>query len=100
KAFSTASYDRANRRVTLTLAPFMQTEFKRMAVRVNGRSASGARPKGVSDVTGNLLDGDRNGRFGGDAVQFFKVFSGTTLNFRDRDGDRVTLELSGPGQVD
>lgn len=33
-------------------------------------------------------------------MQAFKIFSGTNLNFRDREGDRVTLTLSGGGSLD
>jgi hypothetical protein len=46
------------------------------------------------------IDGDRNQRPGGNTVQFFKVFSGTTPRFVDRDGDRVSLELTGGGRLD
>lgn len=91
KMFTSAIYDPANRRVTLGLAPFMQTEFKTMALRVNGKAG------GVTDLAGNLLDGNRDHRPGGDALQIFKVFSGATIKFTDRDGDRVTLELTGLG---
>ena len=66
-----------------------------MALRVTGVGEAG-----VKDVNLNLLDGDRNGRAGGHAVQAFKIFSGTNLNFRDREGDRVTLTLSGGGSLD
>jgi hypothetical protein len=92
KTFSSAVYDPVNRRVTLGLTGFAQTDFVKMAVRVNGRGTTG-----VKDVNGNLLDGDRNRIRGGDAVQMFNVFSkplGTKLRFRDRDGDLVSLDLS------
>ncbi len=95
--FESAVYDSVGRKVTLTLTPFMQTNFKRMALRINGSRATRTRPEGVKDLAGNLLDGNRNRRPGGDLVQMFKVFSGTTLKFTDRDGDRVTLELTGLG---
>lgn len=100
KTFTSAVYDPVERRVELGLAPFLQTDFKRMAISINGKPAKGTRPKGVSDVQGNLLDGDGNRRAGGNAVQLFKVFSNTTLNFVDRDGDRVMLELTGGGHLD
>jgi hypothetical protein len=100
KTFTSAVYDPVERRVELGLAPFEQTEFKKMAISVNGKPAKGSRSKGVSDAAGNLLDGDGNRRPGGNAVQFFKVFSNTTLKFVDRDGDRVTLELTGGGRLD
>ncbi len=93
-SFNTATYDPVNRRVTLGLnTPFLQTTFAKLVVRVTGRGAAG-----VKDVNGNLLDGNRDRRIGGDAVQMFKVFSkalGTPLRFVDRDGDSITLNLSG-----
>jgi hypothetical protein len=100
KPITSAVYDAVERRVTLAFEPFEQTEFKKTALRINGKAAKGSRPQGVSDVSGNLLDGDGNGKAGGDAVQLFKVFSDTTLTFKDRDGDRVTLELTGGGRLD
>jgi hypothetical protein len=100
KTFTSAVYDPVERSVTLTLAPFTQTEFKKMALRINGKPANATRPSGVTDVAGNLLDGDGNRRAGGSAAQFFKVFSGTTVNFKDRDGDRLSLELVGGGHLD
>ena len=94
KFFTTAVYDPVGRRVALTLAPFMQTNFYKMALRVRSGTT------GVKDLAGRRLDGDRNGIPGGDAVQIFRVFSGTTLAFTDRDGDRVRLSLTGGGQLD
>lgn len=87
--FTAAVYDPVGRKVTLSLAPFVQTGFRRLGLRISGRLG------GVADLAGNLLDGDRNGRRGGDAIQIFGVFSGTTLRFRDRDGDLVNLSITG-----
>src|SRR4029450_1396617 len=87
-------YCPVGRRVTLSLDPFGQTAFTRTALRVKGDAG------GVRDVAGNRLDGDRNGLRGGDAVQIFKVFTGTTVKFRDRDGDVATLTLAEGGQID
>jgi hypothetical protein len=95
KTFSTAVYDPVARMVTLGLAPFMQTDNKRMALQINGKSATG-----VKDVNGNLLDGNRNRRPGGNAVQVFKIFSGTTVNYTDRDGDRAEINIAQGGQID
>lgn len=92
--FTSAVYDPVERSVTLGLAPFMQTNFKKMALRVKGKAG------GVTDVAGNILDGNANGKPGGDALQLFKVFSGTTVTFTDRDGDVATLNIAGGGQID
>ena len=88
KTFTSAVYDPVGRKVTLTLAPFQQTQFFRMGVKVKGSAG------GVTDLAGNLLDGDRNGLRGGDAVQIFEVFSGTRVAFTDRDGDRVVIVVT------
>ena len=94
--FDSAAYDPTLRMVTLKLNQgFMQTESKKLALRIRARGTTG-----VKDAYGNLLDGNRDGKIGGDAVQLFKVFSGETLKFRDRDGDKVTLELTGGGHLD
>jgi hypothetical protein len=93
--FSGAVYDPVERKLTLTLKPFAQTEFAAMSLRVNGSD-----PFGVKDIRGNLLDGDRNGTPGGFAVHAFKVFSGTRVTFVDRDLDVATLILSGGGRLD
>ena len=89
KPFTTAVYDPVGRKVTLSLAPFEQTRFVRIGLRVNGAVG------GVTDVAGNVLDGDRNGLRGGDAVQVFQVFSGRSLRLIDRDGDIVRLQITG-----
>ena len=94
--FDSAFYDSARRMVTLHLNQgFMQTESKKLALRIQSRGTTG-----VKDTYGNLLDGKRKGVAGGDAVQIFKVFSGESLKFRDRDGDKVTLDITGGGRLD
>jgi hypothetical protein len=94
-ALASATYDPATRTVKLAATqPFMQTNFKQLEVRVKGKAG------GVTDVAGNLIDGDANGRAGGDAGQRFAVFSGTTITLTDRDGDRATLTLANGGRLD
>lgn len=91
---SSAAYDPVARTVTLAAsAPFMQTNFRQIMFRVNGRR------NGVTDFAGNRL-GARNRRPGGDAVLQFAVFSGTTVTFTDRDGDRATLNIANGGRLD
>ena len=94
-AFTSAAYDPVSRSVTLSLPSFRQTLNRRMALRVKGIGSTA-----VKDVNLNLLDGDRNGRRGGNAIQFFKVFSGTTVKFTDRDGDVAEIEIAQGGQID
>jgi hypothetical protein len=91
--FSTAVYDAAKRLVTVAFAtPIMQTDFKSLELRV----ASG----GLVDTSGNALDGNGNGRGGDTAVFKFKVITGTTIKFKDADGDSATINLGGAGRID
>jgi hypothetical protein len=93
-ALGSAVYDPVARTVTLTAgAPFMQTQFRQLMLRVNGRR------NGVTDLAGNRLNA-RNRRPGGDSVFQFAVFSGTSLTFTDRDGDRATITIANGGRLD
>lgn len=90
-----ASYDRTKRVVRVrTQDPFMQTQFRRIEIRFNGHSG------GLIDTRGRLLDGDRNGRAGGDATFRFRLFSGTTVTFTEADGDQATISIVGGGRLD
>ncbi len=53
---------------------------------------------GLADAGGNLLDGDGDGRAGGNLERF--VARGTRLTYADRDGDSVTFTLGRGGQLD
>ena len=62
----TARYDAATRTVTLTpRRRFSALRFARLLV-------NGTAPRGLTDVAGNLLDGNRDGQPGGDYVATFK----------------------------
>lgn len=94
-ALGSAVYDPITRTVTLTARePFGQTQFTRLQINVRGTRG------GLTDLRGNLLDGEPDGEPGGDAVFRFRVFSGTSVTFTDRDGDRATLTLTGGGRLD
>jgi hypothetical protein len=93
-ALGSAGYDPVARTVTRAAgAPFMQTQFRQLMLRVDGRRS------GVTDLAGNR-PGARDRRPGGDAVFRFTVFSGTTVTFQDRDGDRATLAIADGGRLD
>ena len=91
---TSATYDPVGRTVTVKVPPFKQTDFKKSAVRVNGKSG------GVMDLAGNLLDGDRNGKPGGNAMHVFKIFSDESVTVRDKDGDKLTVTLANGGHID
>jgi hypothetical protein len=82
------------RTVRLTVVqPFGQTQFKHVEILVNGKKG------GVTDASGNLLDGDANGKAGGNASFLFEIFSGPSVTFREG-RDKVTLTLTGGGRLD
>src|SRR5206468_11126798 len=91
---TSATYDPVARTATITVAPFSQTLFKELEITVSGKK------NGIRDTAGNLLDGDANGKPGGDAVVTFRVFSGTSITFTDRDGDQATLRIADGGRLD
>ena len=89
-----ASYDPATNAVTLTAErPFeVRRNFKSIRV-----IATGARA--VLTAGGTPLDGDGDGRPGGDVVVRYRANARRSLAFRDADGDRVKLRLRGPGEI-
>lgn len=86
-----ASYDPAANAVTLTMnTPFAVTRFKRLRVIIPA-DAAGA----LADPAGNRLDGDRDGTAGGLSDTRFTITRGTSLSYKDADGDRVSLRARG-----
>ena len=92
--FESAVYDPAALTVTLTARdPFdILRRFRNM--RVLGREG-----RGVRAATGELLDGNRDGVAGGDAIERFTFSRGKRISYGERDGDNVTLSLRGPGRL-
>src|SRR5688500_818632 len=89
-----ATYDDANRTVTLTpAAPFNLFERLRR-VRISGRGETAVR-----DVVGVPLDGNRDGTPGDSGVVRVRVTRSERITYRDVDGDRVKLKLVGPGKL-
>jgi hypothetical protein len=90
-----AASEAAGRRVKITaVQPFNQRQFRRLEIRLRGG------PGGLTDTRGRRLDGDRNGRAGGDALIRFGLRFGTTLRLTERDGDRATITLRRGGSLD
>ena len=91
-AFQSAAYDPATRAVTLTPAePFdLGRRFKRVRI-------SGEGPNAVKDAAGAAIDGNGDGRAGGDAIIHSRVLRGSRFVFREADGDSARLRLAGPG---
>jgi hypothetical protein len=90
--FQSAVYDAAAQTVTLTpTAPFdMGHRFRRLLVQGNGTNA-------VKDAAGSPIDGNGDGRAGGDIAIHSRVVRTSRFVFRERDGDTALLRLTGPG---
>lgn len=81
------AYDPVAHTVTITpVAPLPANAFSRLVV-------NGGGPTGVSDIFGNGLQGAGNGVNGAPFVEFFG--RGSSLSYGDRNGDLVTLGISG-----
>ena len=87
-----AAYDPAAQSVTLTPAePFdLARRFRRLRV-------SGDGPNAVKDAAGNPIDGNGDGKAGGDAVLHSRIVRAPGFTFREADGDSARLKLAGPG---
>ncbi len=87
-------YDPGTRRAVLVLAsPLPYGTFARMTLNSNARLAP---PKGLTDLSGNYLDGTGTGANAGSAYSTV-IGEGNALTYTDRSGDTVNLRLSGPG---
>jgi hypothetical protein len=90
--FTSAVYDEATLTVTLTpVKPFNITR-KFRTIRVLGREN-----QTIRDLAGNRIDGNGDGRPGGDAIEKFTFRRGGRVSYGDPDGDSVSMRLEGPG---
>jgi hypothetical protein len=87
-AIRSAVYDAALDTITLT---------PKKAIAMNQLVQLGVKSS-VRDLAGNALDGDRDGRSGGDMSAI--VGRGTQLAFTDSSGDQVSLGLTGGGAME
>jgi hypothetical protein len=92
--FESAVYDPAALTVTLTARDPFDILRRFRNVRVLGREA-----RGVRAATGEVLDGDRDGVVGGDAIERFTFSRARRVSYGELDGDNVTLSLRGPGRL-
>ena len=92
--FVLAVYDDANMTVTLTPEkPFRADKYFRF-LRVVGSG-----PNAILLPGGTPIDGNGDGKPGGDAIIKFSSHRGRHFTYKDADGDRVTLTLSRPGEL-
>jgi hypothetical protein len=92
--FVSAAYDPAGRTVTLTPGePFdLGRKFRRLRIEGSGGNA-------IKEASGAAIDGDGDGRPGGNAFFFSRVVRAGGFTFREADGDRGRLRLHGPGSL-
>jgi hypothetical protein len=93
-SFSSAVYDANAGTVTLTPTdPFdLGRKFRRLRI-------TGVGPNAVKEATGAPIDGDGNGQPGGSQIVHSRVVRASHFFFREGDGDRGRLRLTGPGSL-
>jgi hypothetical protein len=95
-ALRAATYDPATSSVLLTPAvPLRFGTFYRVRVNPNVIPVAG---RNVTDVAGNLLDGNNDGVPGGTYLAL--IGRGVNLKYSDRDGDRIALQLLRGGTLE
>ena len=93
---ASATYNASNDSITLRMAnPIHCNSFIRLTI--NQSTDNVTVPVGVADTSGNLLDGNYDGRPGG---VFTATFArGQHLSYPDGNGNSVSLRLSGGGTM-
>jgi hypothetical protein len=89
-----ADYDDTNHTVTLTTVNTVVIRRSFTVIVVHGRGQNAVLTPGGAE-----LDGDGNGRPGGDAILRFKTAAKKTFSYRDADGDRAKITLTGAGRL-
>jgi hypothetical protein len=89
-----ANYDDATHTVTLVPHETFKGQKRFRRLRINADVGTG-----VTDVAGNLLDGDEDGQAGGRAFYKLRFNEGRSVSYQEADGDRVKLRVTGPGTV-
>ncbi len=93
--FTSAVYDPATFSVTLTPKEPFNITRKFRTIRVLARGPN----KGVKDVAGNVLDGNRDGKPTGDFVAKYTFRRAQRVQYEELDADKVTIWLTGPGRL-
>jgi uncharacterized repeat protein (TIGR03803 family) len=91
---ASAVYDPQTYSVTLTLASPMPMQNGARLVEVMGTGKHA-----VLDANGKAIDGDSNGKPGGNFTYRFTLSVAKTFSYQTTAGDKVTLSLSGPGKI-
>jgi hypothetical protein len=91
---ASATYDDATHSVTLAAAQPLELARTFRRIRVQGEGVNALRT-----ADGTQIDGNQDGRPGGDAVITFKGTSKSKVSYKDADGDKVKITLAGPGRL-
>ncbi len=95
-AITNAVYDpTANQTVLLLAAPLPSGVFARLSLNTSAGLAPG---RGLTDLSGNLLDGTGTGASPG-SPDVLLIGVGRSLTYADANNETVTLKVSGPGLV-
>lgn len=93
-AITNAVYDATTSRTVLLLAaPLPPGEFARLSINTSAGLAPG---RGLTDLSGNLLDGTGTGAAPG-SPDVVLLGEGRSLTYQDALGETVNLKISGPG---
>jgi hypothetical protein len=90
----TANFDPVANAVTLTTKRPFELRKSFTVVLVRGRGDNS-----VMTAAGTPIDGDGNGREGGDVVLRYKARANKVLKFKEADGDIATLRVTGGGHL-
>jgi hypothetical protein len=91
---ASAVYDSQTYSVTLTLASAMPMQNGVRLVQVIGTGAHA-----VLGANGKAIDGDFNGKPGGNFTYRYTLSVAKTVTYKTTEGDLVNLSLSGPGKI-
>ena len=92
--FDSAVYDPATMSVTITPHKTFTGDKYFRQIRVAGQG-----DHAIRNTDGVPLDGNGDGKPGDNALLKFHDRRGKHLNFKEVDGDRVSIKLSGPGKI-
>lgn len=92
--FSSAVYDDTTHSVTITAEVAFRADKRFRQLRIAGKGDFA-----LTDVAGNRLDGNNDGKNGDNALIKFHDRRSKKLNLKEGDGDKMSLRLKGPGRI-
>jgi uncharacterized repeat protein (TIGR01451 family) len=90
----TAVYDSQTDTVTLTLASPMAVKDGVRVLEVMGTGVNA-----VLDTNGKIIDGDSNGKAGGNYIDRFSMTVAKSITYQTITGETVKLSVTGPGEM-